>query len=97
MPSHLLPSFGECYKKSRRNTKSNSNSSALDNTIVVYKDHGTCNLTTYNHSQSIPQTSWNQSKTPTLTKTSDVGLINLGPVSTTTPILSNAQATIVTI
>ena len=72
--------------------ESNSNSSALDNTIMVYKDHGTRNLTTYNHSQLIPQTSWNQSETSTLSETSDVGLINLEPVSSTTSISSDAQA-----
>ena len=54
--------------------ESNSNSSALDNPNVVCKDHGTCNLTTYNHPQSIPQTSQNQSETSTLSETSDVGL-----------------------
>ena len=74
--------------------ESNSNSFALDNTIVVYKDHGTCNLTTHNHSQSIPQTSWNQSETSTLSKTLDVGLINLELVSSTTSISSDAQAII---
>ena len=73
---------------------SNSNSSTLDNTIVVYKDHGTCNLTTYNHSQSIPQTSWNQCETYTLSETSDVGVINLDSVSPTTSISSDAQAII---
>ena len=74
--------------------ESNSNSSALDNTIVVYKDHGTCNLTTYNHFQSIPQTFWNQSETSTLSETADVGLIYLEPVSSTTSISSDAQAVI---
>ena len=74
--------------------ESNSNSSALDNTSVVYKDYGACSLTTYNHSQSIPQTSWNQSETSTLFETSDVGLINLEPVSSTTQISSDAQAII---
>ena len=73
---------------------SNSNSSTLDNTIVVYKDHGTCNLTTYSHSQSIPQTSWNQCETYTLSETSDVGVINLDSVSPTTSISSDAQAII---
>ena len=74
--------------------ESNSNSSALDNTIMVYKDHGTRNLTTYNHSQSISQTSWNQSETSTLSETSDVGLINLEPVSSTTSVSSDSQAII---
>ena len=46
--------------------ESNSNSSALDNTIMVYKDHATCNLTTYNHSQSIPETSWRTKAKPPL-------------------------------
>ena len=59
---------------------------------MFYKDHGTRNLTTYNHSQSISQTFWNQSETFTLSKTSDVGLINLEPVSSTTSISSDAQA-----
>ena len=77
-----------------RMQESNSNSPALDNTIMVYKDHGTRNVTTYNHSQSIPQTSWNQSKTSTLSETSDVGLINLEPVSSTASISSDAQAII---
>ena len=66
----------------------NSNSSALDNTIMVYKDHGTRNLTTYNHSHS------NQSETSTLSETSDVGLFNPEPVSSTTSISSDAQAII---
>ena len=74
--------------------ESNSNSSALDDTIVVYKDHGTCNLTTYNHSQSITQISWDQSKTSTLSETSDTGLINYEPVSSTTSISSDTQAII---
>ena len=72
--------------------ESNSNSSALDNTIVVYKDHGTCNLTTYNHFQSITQTSWKQSETSTLSETSDAGLINYETVSSTTSISSDTQA-----
>ena len=71
--------------------ESNSNSSTLDDTIMVYKDHGTYNLTTYNYSQSIPQISWNQSETSTLSKTSDVGLINLEPVSSAVSISSDAQ------
>ena len=74
--------------------ESNSNSSALDNTMVVYKDHGTCLLTMYNHSRSIPQTPWNQSETFTLSETSGVGLINLERVSSTTSISSDAQAII---
>ena len=74
--------------------KSNSNSSTLHNTVVVYMDHGTCNLTTYNHFQSIPQTSWNQREISTLSKTSDVGSINLEPVLSTTSVLSDAQAII---
>ena len=69
-----------------RMQESNSNSSTSDDTIMVYKDHETCNFTTYNNSQSIPQTSWNQSKTLTLSKTSDIGLINLEPVSSTTSV-----------
>ena len=72
----------------------NSNSSALGNTIMVYRDHGTCNLTIYNHSQLIPQTSWSQSKTSTLSQTSDVGLINVEPFSSTTSNSSDAQAII---
>ena len=72
----------------------NSNSSTLNNTIVVYKDHGTCHLTTYNHFQSILQTSWNQSETSTLSETSDVGLIKLEPVSSTTSISSDTQVII---
>ena len=94
MPSHLLASFGECYKNREEMQESNTNSSTLDNTIVVYKNYGTCNLTTYNHSQSIPQTSWNQSKTSTLSETSDVGLINLEPVSSTPLNSLDAQAII---
>ena len=53
---------------------------------MVYKDHGTGNLTTYNHSQSIPQTSWNQRETSTLSETSDAGPVNLEPVSSTSSI-----------
>ena len=76
--------------------KNNSNSSTLDNTIVVYKDHGTCSLTTYNHFQLIAQTPWNQRETSTLSKTLDVRPINLEPVSSTTSVLPDAQATIST-
>ena len=71
--------------------KSNSIISTLNNTIMVYKDHGTCSLTIHNHCQLIPKTSWNQRETYTLSKTSDVGPINLEPVSSTTLILSDAQ------
>ena len=74
--------------------ESNSNSSTLDDTIVVYKDDGTCNLTIHNHSQAITQTSWNQSETSTLSKTSDVGPVNLEPVSSTTSFWSDAQTVI---
>ena len=74
--------------------ESNSNSSTLDDTVTVYKDHGTCNLTTYNYFQSIRQISWNQSETSTLSKTSDVGLINLKPVSSAESISSDAQTII---
>ena len=61
---------------------------------MVYKDHGICNLTTYNHSQSTAETSWNQNETSTLSETADVCLINLKPVSSTTSISSDAQAII---
>ena len=74
--------------------KSNSNSFTVNITIVVYKDHGTCNITTCNHFQSIPQISWNQREISTLSKTLDVGPINLEPVSSTTLISSDAQATV---
>ena len=63
--------------------ESHSNSSALDNTIVVYKDHGTCNLTTYNHSQSIPQTSWNPVSSAT-SMSSDAQAIISAPWRNTT-------------
>ena len=42
----------------------------------------------------MPQTAWSQSKTSTLSKISDAGLINLEPVSSTTSISSDAQAII---
>ena len=61
---------------------------------MVYKDHGTCNSTIHNHTQPIPQTSWKQSETGTLSETSDVGPINLKPVSSTTTISLDAQAII---
>ena len=72
--------------------KINSNNSTLDNTIMVYKDHGTCNITTNNHSHSIPQTPWNQRETSTLSESLFVGSINLKPDSSTTSISSGAQA-----
>ena len=40
-------------KNPGRIQKSNSNSSTLDKTIMVYKDHGPCNLTTFNQTQLI--------------------------------------------
>ena len=76
--------------------ESNNNTSTLDNAVVLYKDHGTCNLTTYNHSQSISQTSWNQRVTSALSETSNVGPINLEPVSFPTSISSDVQAIIST-
>ena len=72
--------------------KINNNKSTLDNTIMVYKDHGTCNITTYNHPHSIPQTPWNQRETSTLSETSFIGSVNLKPDSSTTSISSDAQA-----
>ena len=87
---YIFPSFSIHLESAKKNPggmqKSNSNSSTLDNTIVVYKDHGTGSLTTYNHSQSIPQTSWNQRETSTLSETSDAGPVNLEPVSSTSSI-----------
>ena len=52
------------------------------------------NCITYNHSQSIHQTSWNQRETSTLSETSDVGPINLEPVSSIESISSDVQAII---
>ena len=55
--------------------ESNSNSSALDNTIMVYKDHGTCNLTTYHHSQSIPKLPGTKAKHPLYPKLQMLALL----------------------
>ena len=95
---YAFPPFSKIWRMLQKiqeeYNSSNSNNSALDNTILVYKDHGTCNLTTYNHSQSITQTSWNQSETSSLSETSDAGLISYEPVSSATSISSDTQAII---
>ena len=97
---YVFPSFTIIWrllqKIQEKCRKTIINSSTLDNKIVVYKDNGTCNLTTYNHFQLISQTSWNQRETSTLSETSIVGNINVEPVSFTTSISPDAQAIIST-
>lgn len=57
---------------------------------MVYKNYGTCNLTSNYHSRSIGQTSLNQQDTFTPSETSNDGPTNIEPASFTKSISSDA-------